>query len=150
MSDKKIIKLTKIILDVMFLGGILVFITIPFTLKLAGSYYSAAIGENYFKMLFIFAPSGAFGVMIIAQLRKIMKTVIREDCFIWENARSLEIMGILSLCITVLFIGKLFFLPTPATAIIIIVFFIAALFSEVLAQVFREAIRYKEDNELTI
>ena len=49
-----------------------------------------------------------------------------------------------------MFIFKLFFVPTPATGIIILVFFIAALFSQVLADVFEKAVNYKEENDLTI
>lgn len=45
---------------------------------------------------------------------------------------------------------KIFFFPTPATFIIIIVFFVAALFSQVLSFVFQDAINYKEENGLTI
>lgn len=52
--------------------------------------------------------------------------------------------------ITVLFLIKLFLLPAPATFIIVLIFFIAGLFSHVLGLVFSEAIRYKEENDLTI
>ena len=52
--------------------------------------------------------------------------------------------------IVIMFIFKLFFVPTPATGIIILVFFIAALFSQVLADVFEKAVNYKEENDLTI
>ena len=58
------------------------------------------------------------------------------------------ISGILG--IFIMFIFKLFFVPTPATGIIILVFFIAALFSQVLADVFEKAVNYKEENDLTI
>ena len=39
---------------------------------------------------------------------------------------------------------------TAAGIVIVIVFFIAALFSFVLAGVFAEAVRYKKENDLTI
>ncbi len=39
---------------------------------------------------------------------------------------------------------------TPATAVIIIVFAIAGLFSIVLCQVFEKAVQYKLENDLTI
>ena len=39
---------------------------------------------------------------------------------------------------------------TPATAVIIIVFSIAGLFCFVLCLVFEQAIRYKQENDLTI
>ena len=101
-------------------------------------------------MLLIFAVSGVCGLMIIAQLRRMMKTVIEGACFVPDNVRSLQVMARLSLVIAGAFIIKLFIVPTPATAIIVLVFFIAALFSQVLANVFAEAIRYKEETDLTI
>ena len=79
-----------------------------------------------------------------------MKTVVEQDCFVAGNVKSLRIMGMSGFVITGLFIVKLFFLVTAATFIIIITFFIAGLFSNVLAYVFSEAIRYKEENDLTI
>ena len=39
---------------------------------------------------------------------------------------------------------------TAAMMVIVLVFVIAGLFSKVLAMVFDEAIRYKEENDLTI
>jgi uncharacterized membrane protein YfhO len=59
-------------------------------------------------------------------------------------------MGKVSLTISILFIIELFFLPTPVTFVIILTFFIAGIFSHVLACVFEEAVRYKKENDLTI
>ena len=122
MREEKIIKFTKIILDIMY----------------------------FYKMLVVFAASSIFGIFILGQLRKMMKTVICDDCFVWQNVKSLEIMSVCSFSISILFILKVFFVPTPATLIIILVFFIAALFCIVLSCVFRQAINYKEENDLTI
>lgn len=146
----RFIKFTKMLLDFMFFGGIIVFITLPYTLKLFGKYYSALINKYFLLMLLIFGAAGIFGILIISQLRKMMKTVLAESCFIYENVKSLNRMAVFSLCIVVLFILKLFFIPTPATGVIILVFFIAMLFSEVLSHVFAQAVKYKEENDLTI
>ena len=59
-------------------------------------------------------------------------------------------MAVLSLCIVVMFVIKICVIPTPATGVIVLVFFIASLFCEVLAHVFAEAVKYKEENDLTI
>lgn len=59
-------------------------------------------------------------------------------------------MAVLSLCIVVMFVIKVCVMPTPATGIIVLVFFIASLFCEVLAHVFAKAVNYKEENDLTI
>lgn len=150
MRDKKIIKLTKIILDFMFFSGIAVTITMPLLLKLAGNYYAKIFQVEYIPMVLIFTPASLFGVMILGQLRKMMKTVKDENCFVWENVKSLERMAVYSFMISVLFLGKMFFVSSPATGVIIIVFFVAGLFSQVLSFVFRDAINYKEENDLTI
>lgn len=55
--NEKLIKFTKFILDIMFFGGLLIFITLPVSLKLLGKYYSVAIYEYYFFMLAIFGIS---------------------------------------------------------------------------------------------
>lgn len=150
MHGEKLIRITKILLDVMFYSGIIVIVTLPLTLKYAGSHYSRAFQEYYILMLVIFALSGVCGVVIVGQLRKMMRTVVRKNCFVYENVKSLEVMGITSAVIVILFFIKCFFLPTPATFIIVLTFFIAGLFSKVLSFVFQEAIRYKEENDLTI
>ena len=59
-------------------------------------------------------------------------------------------MGILSFIICGITLVRLVFVITPATLIIILVFFIAGLFSIVLSQVFAQAVSYKEENDLTI
>ncbi len=148
--NKKFIRFTKIVLDIMYFGGILVFITLPLTLKFLGKHYSDAISEHFILMLLVFGISGIFGIMIISQLRKMMKTVIEEFCFVHENVKSLNMMAVSSLFIVIMFLIKLCIMPTPATAIIVLVFFIAALFSKVLSYVFAQAVRYKEENDLTI
>lgn len=150
MEYEKIKRFTKIILDFMFYSGIIVVVTVPGWLKLAGKYYSRSIGEYYSLMLLIFAASGIFGLLIVNELRKIMRTVVAQDCFVRNNVRSLKRMAKFSICISAFFIIKVIFVPTPATLIIVLVFFVAALFSAVLSCVFTEAVDYKEENELTI
>ena len=106
--------------------------------------------NQYIPMLIIFGISGILGVTIIYELRRMMKTVMEEECFVTANVTNLRHMARLSFGITILWIIKLFFNPTPAALVIIIVFFIAALFSQVLACVFNQAIAYKEENDFTI
>ena len=150
MYQNKTIRFTKYLLDLMFYTGILVVASLPYTLKLAGTYYSRSIEEHYLPMLVIFFLSGVCGLVIVFQLRKMMKTVTGRNCFVNSNTNSLKIMGKAAFIVAALFFIKLFFLPTPATFIIVLTFFIAGLFSHVLSLVFSEAVRYKEENDLTI
>lgn len=150
MKENRVILFTKYLLDLMFFSGILVTASLPYTLKLAGKYYSPELNEHYISMLLIFLLSAVCGLVIVYQLRKMIGTVIGRNCFSDVNTKSLRIMEAAAFLITVLFFIKLFLLPTPATFIIVLTFFIAGLFSHVLSLVFSEAIKYKEENDLTI
>ena len=101
-------------------------------------------------MLLTLAVSGIFGILIVGQLRKMMRTVVSGSCFVYENVKSLRLMTGFSLCISAAFLIEMFFVPTIATVVIVVIFFVVALFSQVLSQVFGEAVRYKEENDLTI
>lgn len=79
-----------------------------------------------------------------------MQTVMEENCFVYKNVGSLQRMAVFSIMIAVITFIKLFVIPTPATAVVVLVFFIAALFSQVLSHVFEKAVSYKEENDLTI
>lgn len=133
----------------MFYSGILVTLTLPLTFKLLGDYYPN-IRDNYIVMCILFMLCGLLALWIIYYLRRIFQTVIDENCFVEENVRSLKRMGIASFLISLVTLLRLFFVVTPATLIIILVFFIAGLFSLVLAQVFAQAVSYKQENDYTI
>ena len=150
MKYERIKKLTKLILDIMFFTGIIVLITLPIWLRFAGTHYSKDIENHYLAMVILFAVSGLNGLLIVNELRKMMKTVLEANCFVEDNVKSLRRMARYSLVISIFFFIKVLLVPTPATLIIILVFFIAALFSVVLSCVFQEAVNYKDENDLTI
>ena len=149
MKKETLIKLTKYFLDFMFFGGIVVTASLPFSLKLIGKYLER-VAENYGEVLIIYFVLGIAAVVIIRELRKIFKTVLNQDCFVYENVESLKKMGKWSFFIVLMSIVRSFVYLTMAMAVIILVFTIAGLFSLVLSFVFEEAVGYKEENDLTV
>lgn len=142
-------RFTKLCLDIMFYSGVLITLTVPVSFRFLGIYYPN-IGKHYLSMCVIFMLCGFFALWIIYYLRRIFRTILTEDCFVEENVRSLKRMGFASFIIALLSVFRLFFVVTPATLAIILVFFIAGLFSLVLAQVFAQAVAYKQENDFTI
>lgn len=140
---------TKYLLDFMNYSGILVIVTLPFSIKLYGR-FNTYFADNYYSLLVVFFLAGIFALLIVRELRKMFKSVINDDCFIRENVRSLEKMSIYSFFIAVIMACRLFIYITPSVLILILVFVIAGLFSKVLAQVFDKAVTYKLENDLTI
>lgn len=140
---------TKILLDIMFIGGIVAIVTLPLSVRLYGK-INTYFRENYAALIVLFGISGVFAELIITELRRIFRTVMNDDCFVRENVTSLSRMGTYSFIIAAVTAVRLLLYLTPAVLVVIIVFIIAGLFSKVLAGVFDRAVTYKLDNDLTI
>ena len=155
-------KLTKLLLDVMFYAGILVTVTLPLTVRFAMEWIAQrgadaplvhlhwGIGEYYVATVVIYFFLGIAALLLIWELRKMFQTVLKQNAFVMENVKSLHKMAKISLAIVVLSLIRTAVYLTIAMLVVILVFVIAGLFSEVLSRVFEEAINYKEENELTI
>lgn len=148
MKDKLTL-ITKFILDFMFYSGILVILTLPFSIRFYGR-YNSYFADNYIPLILLLSSSGVLALLIIYELRKMFRTVINDDCFIPENVISLRRMGTYSLIIALITAGRLFLYITPSVLIVILVFVIAGLFSKVLSRVFDRAVTYKLENDFTI
>ncbi len=149
MENKFLSKFTKFCLDFMFYSGILVTVTVPVTFRFLKEYVPN-IGQHYVAMCIIFMVCGVLALWIIYYLRKIFATILKEDCFVEENVTALKRMGIASFLISAVFLLRLFVAITSGALVVILVFFIAGLFSMVLAQVFAQAVYYKQENDFTI
>lgn len=93
---------------------------------------------------------GIMAVLILGELRKMFRTVLKDDCFVKDNVVSLQRMGTYSFIIAVICLLRTALYMTVAMLILVLVFIIAGLFSKVLAFVFDRAVEYKLENDLTI
>ena len=149
-KNKKILTMgTKYLLDAMFYGGIPVTASLPFSIRKIGELLPELV-EHYEETVIIYFVLGVAAVKLVWELRKIFRTVLEEDCFVQENVVSLGKMGNWSFFIALMSIVRSIVYATVAMGVVILVFVIAGLFSKVLAYVFQEAVRYKEENDLTI
>lgn len=149
MKNQYLTKGTKYFLDFMFYCGILATASLPFSMKWVGQYVEK-IGAHYGELVVIYFVLGIAALVIIRELRRIFATVLKEDCFVADNVRSLHKMANWSFFIVLMSLVRTIVYLTIAMLVVILVFTIAGLFSKVLAFVFEEAVRYKEENDLTI
>lgn len=144
-------KITKGILDVMFILGIFIVVTLPISLKWYGEIVDKQLISYLWHMVLVFAVCGVFALLIVWELRKMFRTVLNEDCFVESNVLSLKRMGTYSFIIAaVMFVRCFLFYPTLAALAMVVVFIIAGLFSKVLSEVFDKAVAYKLENDFTI
>ena len=147
--NMRLVRFTKGLLDIMFYVGMAITAAIPVIFHYVGMYIEK-FRTYYVVQCALYMASGVLALLLVLELRRMFATVLADDAFVMENAASLKRMGKCSFLIAVLSVLRLFVAFTPATAVIIIVFSIAGLFCFVLCLVFEQAIRYKQENDLTI
>ena len=151
MTEKKWtwIRGTKYLLDLMFYSGIVVTVTLPFTVRWIGEQLPYLI-RHYEETVIIYFVRGVSAEKLLWELRKIFRTVLAENCFVKENVVSLQKMGNWSFFIALMAGVRSIVYMTIAMGVVIFVFLIAGLFSKVLSFVFEQAVEYKEETDWTI
>lgn len=147
--DTRLVRFTKWLLDAMFYVGIVITLGIPVIFHYVGRYLES-FRIYYIPQCILYIGSGILALLIVLELRRMFGTVLDDNAFVMENAASLKRMGKCSFLLVLLSLIRLPLATTPATAVVIIVFSIAGLFCFVLCQVFEQAVRFKEENDLTI
>lgn len=150
LGEKGLSSYVKRVLDLVFLGGLGIIITLPYALKWYINTLPYTSSENYFFMLGFLYFTGIVCLGLVNEIRKIFKTLNRRNPFMMDNVKSLNRVGWSCFIIAAAYILKIFLYNSVLTAIITMVFIIAGLFAIVLAEVFRQAIEVKEENDLTI
>lgn len=153
MKKETVIIFTKYLLDFMYFAGIAVTVLLPFPGVVRGImefFDFHDFEDHYMEIIVIYFVLGILAVMILGELRKMFRTVLRDDCFVKDNVVSLQRMGTYSFVIAVICLLRTVLYMTIAMLVLVLVFIIAGLFSKVLAFVFDRAVEYKLENDLTI
>ena len=141
----------KILILAVMAGTVLIVAFLPWVVKkyLVLNY---GIYNTYARniLLIVLYPAGICAFFIENELRRMFKTLEDQDPFVERNVKSLNIMGILMLAEFVIFIFKIIMLNTIMTMLSAFAIIIIAAFCFVLADVFKQAVIYKQENDLTI
>jgi hypothetical protein len=159
LDEKGLSGIVKRFLDLIYIGGIAITLTLPISLKWYLDFILSGIGEGYFMtgrreryyflLVFLFI-TGVLALIIVNEIRKIFKTLNKKNPFIMDNAISLKRVAVSSFLISFAYVIKIIFYNSFFTIIIAMIFVIAGLFSIILAEVFRQAAVVKQENDLTI
>ena len=88
LTSPGVARFTKALLDILFYAGIAVTVSLPWTMRWAARFYpSFAARLTLHTALFLLA--GVCAVLILFELRRMLKTVVSGDCFVRQNVSSL-------------------------------------------------------------
>ncbi|MCH5211870.1 MAG: DUF2975 domain-containing protein [Oscillospiraceae bacterium] len=142
-------KITKLIVDILFYIGILCVISVPFTVKYISGFYGYNSRETVIFAIMLII-TGIAAVYILYEFKRMFRTLVGGNPFVAANVNSLKRMAVSCVIITAVYLVKCFMMFTFATVVIVIVFGIGTLFCLVLKDLFRQAVEYKEENDLTV
>ena len=143
----------EIILVIIMLVNIAVLITLPMNVEyyLRMIYNTAEIAVRAkIILLIILYPCGIASFIVELQLKRIFRTLVKKDPFVQKNVQALKIMGFAMVTIAALLFAKILLMNSLMTMLGSFASILLAVFCFVLADVFQQAVFYKQDNELTI
>ena len=150
LDEKGLSGIFKRFLDLTFFGGIAIIVALPFLLKWYIDVFRGSISEKYWFLLPFLYLTGVLALVILNELRRIFSTFNRRNPFLIQNVKSLKNMALSAFAISALYIVKVVLFNSFLTIILAMVFIIAGFFGLILAEVFRQAVIVKEENDLTI
>ncbi|AEB76240.1 DUF2975 domain-containing protein [Clostridium botulinum C/D] len=150
-----------IVLDVILILGVIITAIVYYNTFL--KYTGDLNGLNKFIMFILLTVGIVCIFLIVLELRKIVLTLNKGNPFVWLNVRALKRISVECFIIAACYFGnfivnfgknkyKFIYLDSKGihTDTEPIIFILAGVFIAILANVFKKAIEYKEENDFTI
>ena len=151
---RRLSRILEIVLIALMVLAVGVMISLPWTITLiTGAVPGLAEGPEawlYEKYLGLLLVSGCFAELILWQVRGIVHNVNKQRPFCTDTVRRLEVCGIECFILSVMYLVSMLLIAKFFMAIVAIVFVVVACVLLVLADLFRQAAGFKEENDMTI
>lgn len=142
--------ISKITIDILFYISIICTLTVPF----AGTYLFEWINypDNDYLTTFtvILFLSGLCCTYILFNLKQMFRSLLVGNPFVEKNVSHFRKMAVSCIITALIYVIKCITAFTPAALVIAVIFIVGTLFCLTLKDLFKQAINYKTENELTI
>lgn len=144
-------RIVEILLLILLAFVPLVMVSLPWAIPyFSGKVPGHAPNFYYEKYLVILLISGVMAELILWQVRGIMRNVNTARAFSQDTVRRLRVTGIECLVLGGLWGVSLVLVSKVFVAAVLVTFVVVGMILLVLAELFRQAVAYKEENEMTI
>lgn len=131
--------------------GVGVVCGLPWLLKAYLSYKGMPGGGRlYWSMLLILYVSGVCAVVILSYGAEILRRIYQQDPFTVDNARRIRRIGQWCLPVAAVYLLGTLLIPSALVLLVGLAFSFLGLLITVLCELFYQAVRYKQENDLTI
>ena len=135
-----------------FLMGIAVILTLTlyWTIPFFTDYHPGQSDGKYEKYFVVLFASGVLSLLILWQARGIMRIINHGNPFIPDMVRRLRLISLECLILAAVYFFSIFFVTRFFMIVVFATFSVVGLILLVFAELFRQAIEYKEENDMTI
>ena len=140
---------TKILVDIMFYGGIAACIVLPFAMPALLRFIGVSLD---FRVTYttILLSAGICATYIMYQLKCMFKTLLGGNPFVSQNVTCLRKCAVASALIACIFLIRLLLWFTIASSVVVVIFSLLSLFSLTIKDLFKQAVAYKEETDWTV
>lgn len=151
MGEKVVGSILKLILQICFVLGIIFLVILPFSVLIIGKDFTEFIIELY--------PNGICFLVIVKQFISLFDSLKENNPFCDNTVKRLKRAGTASIAISIIlaiivlyeiFLAKGTIMFIVITCLLCVLFIGVSLALYILSELFKQAVNYKQENELTI
>ncbi len=125
-------------------------VTLPWSIP-AVTHHQPGEKEMWFeKYLVVLVVSGIMAMLIIWQARAILNIVNKGNPFVRDMVRRMRIIGVECITLSVFYFVSVFVVTKFFMVAVFVTFAVVGMILFVFAQIFEQAIAFKEENDMTI
>ena len=138
-------------ISVIMLLGVVIYVTLPWLIDFYVENSTVEISSDTQKVMISMLYSIGIPTFItLAMAWLLTMNISKGKSFIMKNVTYLRVVSICSVIIAIMVLFFSTFLTSFFPVIITVIFLLLALLSAVFANLFQTAIKYKEENDLTV
>ncbi|MEI6602246.1 MAG: DUF2975 domain-containing protein [Clostridia bacterium] len=136
---------------VILILGILTTATLPLGFRWLLTIWEGHVEEWLFRNgLIVLYPVGILSVIAVWNMYVLMRNVNQQQPFIMDNAKRIKRIAALCVAEAILFFVAIFMLQSPTMMIVSIAVAVFSCYLFVMGKLFKQAVLYKEENDLTV
>ena len=131
--------------------GTMMVISLPWTINFYLFYKNSYVESNiYYSMIILLSVSGVCAFSILHQAKKILHSINAKNPFTLDTANRIKYISYWCLPIAFSYLVAIFFIPSAFVLLVGLTFLFLAACIFIIAELFYQAVNYKQENDLTI
>ena len=151
LGQKGLSRVMEVLCTVFQFLGVITVLSLPWTLHFYLFYMNSYVETNiYYSMLILLFCSGVCAFCILGQAKKILHNINAKNPFTMDTANRIKYISYWCLPIAFIYLVAIIFIASAFLLLVGLTFLFIAACIFIIAELFYQAVNYKQENDLTI